>query len=364
MTFRSSFTAGVDAVIQTKLCLVTALLATFFLAAPPKANAAPCLSVTLTGTGAPPAFEGLAGPGTLVRYGDDTNDCSAILMQFDVGRGTVMRLSEVDVQAAQLNAVFFTHMHSDHVEGFFELAMQRWLFPPKGPKLDVICSADEKSPAGFDVSCSRFVANIAEAYTQSGEISQRETEGAAKGGPDQMIQVITFPPKDTAKVVWTSGDVKVSAIQSAHSPGHVAFRVDTPAGSVVIGGDAANDVLTPPRKTSTSDQVERLSKGVDIIVHTVASSRLSPEQGSVAPPAVYYGKSNATDLGAMAQRSGAKILMLTHLLPSLGAASLGPWPIPGGPMTEADYTQEVVAGGFTGKVVVGTDLTTVRLPAK
>lgn len=350
--------------IQTKFCLATALLAIFVLAASPKANAAPCLAVTLTGTGAPPAFEGLAGPGTLVRYGDETNNCSAILMQFDVGRGTLMRLSQVGVQAAQLNAVFFTHMHSDHVEGFFELAMQRWLFPPKGPKLDVVCSADEKSPAGFDVSCSKFVANISEAYKQSGEISQRETEGVTKGGPDQMIKVTTFAPEATAEVVWTSGEVKVSAIRSAHAPGHASFRVDTPAGSVVIGGDAANDVLTPPRKTSTSDQVEELSKGVDIIVHTVTSSRLSPEQGSVAPPAVYFGKSNATDLGAMAQRAGAKILMLTHLLPSLGAASLGPWPIPGGPMTEADYRQEVVAGGFTGKVVVGTDLATVRLPAE
>ena len=41
------------------------------------AQAAPCLIVTITGAGGgPPNFGGLAGPGTLVRYGDDSNDCN------------------------------------------------------------------------------------------------------------------------------------------------------------------------------------------------------------------------------------------------------------------------------------------------
>jgi hypothetical protein len=37
---------------------------------------------------------------------------------------------------------------------------------------------------------------------------------------------------------------------------------------VVIGGDAGNDVLAPPRASSTSEQVEKLAKGVDIVVHS------------------------------------------------------------------------------------------------
>ena len=47
-------------------------------AAVPSAHAAPCLIVTLTGTmGGPPTYNGLAGPGTLVLYGDDGNNCNA-----------------------------------------------------------------------------------------------------------------------------------------------------------------------------------------------------------------------------------------------------------------------------------------------
>src|SRR3954469_7951072 len=101
------------------------------------AEAAPCLIVTLTGTqSGPSVFNGQAGAGTLVRYGDDADDCAAMKLQFDAGRGTNMRLSQIDVTPVQLNAIFFTHMHGDHTEGFADIMMLRWYF--KGPKIDVV----------------------------------------------------------------------------------------------------------------------------------------------------------------------------------------------------------------------------------
>jgi ribonuclease Z len=309
--------------------------------------------VTLTGTSGPPPFDGLAGPGTLVRYGDDANDCRSVLMQFDAGRGTLMRLSQVGAQAAQLDAVFFTHMHSDHMEGFSDIVQMRWMFgSPRGPQLDVVCSKDAKTPFGFSLSCRKFVAHIDDAYQQAGETAYRKAE--MKGlldaaGPVAGLKAITFYPKEEPQVVWTSGDVKVSAIRTTHIPGSAAFRVDTPAGSVVIGGDAANDVQEPPRKTSTSDQVEKLAKGADIIVHSTIHPVLSPEGDSGAPPPIYYRQSNATDLGAMAQRVGAKYLMLTHLARSLGAAMQGTLKVPGGPLTEQDYKKAAQDGGYKGE---------------
>jgi ribonuclease Z len=81
------------------------------------------------------------------------------------------------------------------------------------------------------------------------------------------------------------------------------------------------------------------------------------------PPPIFYRQSLVTDLGAMAQRVGARHLMLTHLAPSLGAAIHNRWKVPGDPLTEADYRKAVEAGGFTGNIIVGTDLATLRLPA-
>jgi hypothetical protein len=70
--------------------IAIALMAGTWLAAfPSPAQAAPCLLVTLTGTmSGPVLLNGVAGAGTLVRYGDDSGDCSAVKLQFDAGRGT------------------------------------------------------------------------------------------------------------------------------------------------------------------------------------------------------------------------------------------------------------------------------------
>ncbi len=349
-----------------RLSLAIVLIGGMWLAATvPTAQAAPCLIVTLTGTqSGPSVFNGQAGAGTLVRYGDDSNDCGALKLQFDAGRGTNMRLSQIDVTPVQLNAIFFTHMHGDHTEGFADIMMLRWYL--KGPKIDIVCSADAVSPKGFTNSCRRYATHIGDAFLQSGEIAERRSEDNARlvGGPADLINMITFDPKDEPQVVWSSGDVKVRAIRSTHTAGHASYRVDTPAGSVVIGGDAGNDVLAPPRASSTSDQVEKLAKGVDIIVHSAFHPVLGPDRGSGFPPLSFYRQSLASDIGAMAQRVGAKHLMLTHLGPSLGAVIHNRWKVPGGPLTQADYRKVVEAGGFTGNTIVGTDLATLRLPAK
>jgi ribonuclease Z len=333
----------------------------------PNAQAAPCLIVTLTGSGGgPPTFNGLAGPGTLVRYGDDSNNCGALKMQFDAGRGTNMRLSQIGVSVDQLTAIFFTHMHTDHTEGLADILQLRWHFHSTGPKVDVVCGSDVPSPLGFTISCKKFVLHIADAFVHSGEIAQRlsEVKERLKGGPSELTNVVTFEPKDEAQVIWSSGDVKVSAVRSTHIEGHASYRVDTPAGSVVIGGDAGNDTFAPPRSTSTSAQVEKLAQGADIVVHSAIHPVMGPDRDSGMPPPLFHRQSSATDLGAMAQRAGAKYLMLTHLIPMIGAERHGIWKVPGGALTEQDYSKAAKDSGFMGTTVAGSDLASIRLSAK
>jgi ribonuclease Z len=164
--------------------------------------------------------------------------------------------------------------------------------------------------------------------------------------------------------VWSQGAVRVSAIRSTHVAGHASYRVDTPAGSVVIGGDAGSGVPAPPRATSTSAQVEKLAMGADVIVHSAFHPIMGPERDSGMPPPVFYRQSLASDLGAMAKRTGARYLMLTHLGPPLGADKQGPWKVPGGPLSESDYRKAVQGSGFEGTTVVGSDLASVKLGAK
>jgi ribonuclease Z len=231
----------------------------------------------------------------------------------------------------------------------------RWAFHGTGPKIDAICSADVASPQGVALSCRKFLTHIADAFIQSGEIAQRHSEVAERtaGGPAELVNTITFEPTDEPQVVWSSGEVKVSAIRSTHIAWHVSYRADTPAGSVVIGGDAGNDVLAPPRGSSTSDQVERLAQGADIIVHPAIHPIMGPGKGSGMFVYAYYRQSTLPDLGAMAERAGAKYLMLTHLIPPLGADQQYPFKVPGRPLTEDDYIRAARDGGFTQKSLLG-----------
>jgi ribonuclease Z len=352
---------------RTKSQMIAAIVGAGLLLAAHAAQAAPCLTVTITGSqGGPQVYQGHAGSGTLVSYGDDADNCSAVRLQFDAGRGTLLRLSQVGVQSGQLNAVFFTHMHNDHSEGFADLLTHRWFLFPTRPKLDVVCSEDASSPLGFTLSCGKFVAHIADPLIQSGEIAQRvaEDKNRPAAGPAALANLRAFAPKDEAQVVWSAGAVRVSAVRSTHIAGHASYRVDTPAGSVVIGGDAGNDTPAPPRASSTSAQVEALAKGADIIVHSTIHPVMGPDRESGMRPDGFYRQSTASDLGAMAQRAGAKHLVLTHLIPPPGAPTQGVWKVPGGPLTAADYRKAAQDGGFTGNVVVATDLASVRLPAK
>lgn len=356
------------------LTLVTAIL----LGGMVPAYAASCLRVTLTGTmGGPNTFGGLAGPGTLVEFGDDDlNDCKEMRLQFDAGRGTNVSSSAIGIRSVDLDLLAFTHLHSDHVDGFSDLMQNRWhntgINPVSNfPPLDILCSDRQKAaaPANHKMDCRKLAQEIGRAFTKSGEIAQRISENAGRnpGGPSALTNVIELSgPGDAPAFAWrktsASGTVTVSFIRVNHIAGSVAYRVDTPAGSVVIGGDAVNDLPSNTRPTSTSDQVKLLATTPDsaeVMVHSAISNVLAP--GSGFPPPFFVRQSTAQDLGTMAEGAGAAHLMLTHLIPSIGAGRAGP-AVVNPPLIAADWIAEAVSGGFSGNVIVGPDRTAVQIP--
>ena len=310
-------------------------------------------------------LQGFGWPGNAVRYGEDSNGCSAVKLQFDAGRGTVMRLAELNISPEQLNAVFFTHMHTDHTEGFADLVTLRWMFFGAGPKIDAVCSSDVVSTLGFTISCQKFTMHVADSFIQSGEVAQRHSEIKERtaGGPADLINTITFEAKDDPQIVWTAGDVKASAIRSTHIAGHVSYRVDTPAGSVVIGGDAGNDVPLPPRSSSASEQVERLAKGADVIVHSTIHPIMGPDKGSGFFPHAYFRQSNAFDLGH-GETYGRKISHAYAYDPTARGRKTGTIQNSWRPSNRNGRQKSCRGSGFTGTTIVGTDLATLRLPPK
>ncbi len=70
--------------------------------------------VTLLGTGTPRLNPRRFGPSTLVQ-------AAGLNLVFDAGRGSSIRLGQVGVPLGRISALFITHLHSDHVNGFSDL---------------------------------------------------------------------------------------------------------------------------------------------------------------------------------------------------------------------------------------------------
>jgi ribonuclease Z len=282
-------------------------------------------TVTLTGTGVPHPSPGRAGAGALVRYGD-------LALQFDAGRGTVLRLTELGVRPHALTAVFLTHVHSDHLVDLPDLAMTRWIeqqLHRTGP-LTVV--------AGEGVA-ARFVRRMLEPYDDDIATRMAHVQADAPG-----VELRTFDASPEPHEVWRSGDgtvvVEAMAVHHEPVPEAVGFRVSTPDGVVVISGD-----------TRVCPEMERFAAGADLLVHEVcrATAMSALITGTVFETIFSY-HADSVPLGALAQAAGVQHLVLTHLIPP--------------PVQEGDeeaFAADVRAGGFTGRVTVGRDLMTFSL---
>lgn len=277
-------------------------------------------TVTLTGTGVPHPSAGRAGAGVLVSCGD-------VHLQFDAGRGTVVRLADAGLSPADLTAQFITHYHSDHVVDLVDVVMTRWIMR----QLHTTAPLDIVIPDG---PTKTFVERMLDPYDDD-ILIRREHVGAE---PIEM-NVMPFPASSQPQTVWSSADgsVTVDAVAVHHEPveAAVAYRVTTPDGAVVISGD-----------TRVCDEVFELARGADVLVHEACRRRSMADaiQGTAFEKIFEY-HADSEMLGAFAERYGIPHVVLTHLIPQ--------------PKTDkqiAAFADDLRRGGYTGKVTVGADL--------
>jgi ribonuclease Z len=300
--------------------LAIALLLTIWLspllAQPQPSEPTPTASRTeiiLLGTGTPYPDPNSSGPATAVVV-------DGRVFLFDAGAGVMRRMNAAKLPLSGPEAVFITHLHSDHTLGYADLILTSWImrrakpFPVYGPP-----------------GLRRMTNHLLAAFAEDIEIRTNGLEHEVAGG--YRVDVT----ETRAGLVYEKDGVRITAIAVPHGAWKNAFgyRVDTPDRSIVISGD-----------TRPSEELVKSARGVDVLIHEVYSAAgLAPENrpgGKDWPQYCREFHTSDVELGALASRIQPKLLILDHTI-RFGAS-------------DEALLDVVRQNGYAGRSVVGKDL--------
>jgi ribonuclease Z len=274
--------------------------------------------------------------------------CTAIfaggrLWIVDTGPGSWRTLGLRRVRGEAIGAVFFTHLHSDHIGDLGEFNLQTWAAGRPGP-LRVY------GPEGVAEVVTGFTA----AYSADTRFRVAH-HGAAFLPPERAAMLpttIRLDDVESARVLDEDG-VVVTAFRVAHDPVRPAFgyRFDYGGRSVVVSGDT----------TPTPSIVEH-ARGADVLVHEAQSQGLvrAMEEGAREVGEARVAKilgdipsyhTDPADAAREAVAAGVKLLVLTHFTPP-----------PDNPVLKHIFRRDIAAEPPDG-VVLGEDGTLIVLPA-
>ncbi|MFL6229542.1 MAG: MBL fold metallo-hydrolase [Pyrinomonadaceae bacterium] len=251
------------------------------------------IRVTLLGTGCPPPVMNRFGPSTLVEAGDQK-------LLFDAGRGTLQRLTQLNIKWPDVQGVFLTHLHSDHVVGFPDVWLTGWLIAPsRQVPLKVW------GPRGTRT----MMFHLTRAYQADIRVRSENDRAPRKGS--------LIVAKDISEgVIYDQGGVKVTAFYVDHGPVKPAFgyRIDYARHSIVLSGD-----------TRVSENLIRHARGVDVLVHevfvpeTLQRVNMPPER---AKKIIAY-HTTPEQAGLVFTRAQPKLAVYSHIcLPDAGQSEL------------------------------------------
>lgn len=295
------------------------------------------LHVILCGTGSPLPDPSRAGPCVAIIAGSH-------LMLFDTGEGSARVLARSGYPTADLEAVYLTHLHSDHYDGLGEIMLQSWVgrgrktpLPLRGPQ------GVEQLAQGLDIAYR----------TDAGYRTGHHGKAVAPpSGFGLVADPIAIGKTGRSKVYDRDGLV-ITAFAVDHGPVRPAFgyRIDYGGRSVVVSGD-----------TVASDNLIAVAQGADLLLHDA----LNPEMvGVMQRAAMNAGRKNVakilsdipgyhaspSDAAKVAQAAQVKRLVLTHIVPPLPNATLHA------------YFLRDAPSFFDGTLEIGEDGTMYSLPA-
>lgn len=273
--------------------------------ADPTADLADGIHVYVCGSGAPMADATRAGPCLAVLAGDKA-------FVFDIGSGGARNLGSMGFPMNRLDAVYLTHLHSDHIDGLGELLLQSWINGIRKEPTPV------RGPTGTSEVVAGF--NMAYRLDSTYRLAHHGPDVADPIGYGGAAEEITIPQGPPGKVVvLEEGDLTITAIRVGHAPIEPAFgyRIDYKGRSVSISGDT----VYHPGFVAASD-------GVDLMLHEALSKKMVQTIGAALGEAgIENGRmifhdildyhTDPEEAAQAAQEAGAGQLVLYHIVPQI-----------------------------------------------
>jgi len=245
------------------------------------------MELTLLGTGCPSIDHKRFGPSNLV----STKTAKIIV---DCGSGITQRLHELNVSSADIDALLFTHLHSDHAVDLYQLIISSWhsyrikpwkIYGPKGTK--------------------KFVKKIMDAWADERKLRISYESRASARAFD--IQVTEFKSIGNIKIK----DLKIKYFEVDHKPvkfayGFCFFNKDK---KLTISGD-----------TRPCENLMKYAQKSDVLLHEVFIEgeilQINKMRTKKTLHNVQSYHTTSSQVGKVAFIARAKKLVLTHFVPT------------------------------------------------
>ena len=275
------------------------------------------MELTLLGTGCPSVDYKRFGPSNLV-----STKTTKLLV--DCGSGVTQRLHELKVSSADIDALLFTHLHSDHAVDLYQLIISSWhsyrikpwkIYGPKGTK--------------------KFVKKIMDAWADERKLRISYEARASARAFD--IQVTEFKSVGSLKIK----DLNIKYFEVDHKPVKFAYG---------FCFTNKNKKLTISGDTKPCENLMKYAQKSDVLLHEVfiegeiLQTNKMRTQKTLHNVQSYH--TTSTQVGKVAFIARAKKLVLTHFVPT---------------RFNKNNLKKIVKKDFGKDPVLGEDLMTIKV---
>lgn len=236
----------------------------------------------------------------------------------DCGEGCVRRLAEAGYQPYQIEKVFITHLHIDHVSDLGKLIAFDWQFADRR-KISIFGppGVEEMVPAmvkAFAIPEALFDGSMPPHPTMLSLADSRRLSVAEGSKPTLVFE-------DERVKVFAVRNSHYSAVDAGKSSYGAAetfsYRFETKSRSFVFTGD-----------TGPSRAVVELSRNADVLISEVvdlekikrfAKARYKAPDSALGPMATHMVREHLEPraVGELAATAGVKLVILSHIVPGL-----------------------------------------------